>query len=303
MLAIKYRKIFFSLSIILSILSIVFIIIFGLKPGVDFTGGSIIEVNYLEAKPDKVQIEETFINLGLSNVLVRESGENGYAIRLSNITEEQKNNIETAINFENSYPLEEKIFNTVGPTLGKELTVKAIIAIFLVLIAIIFYIAYVFRSVSRPVSSWKYGFTTIIALFHDILITVGFFALAGFLWGTEIDTLFVTALLVILGYSVNDSIIILDRVRENLNQLDEKQRPNKFVEIVGRSLTETMSRSIITTLTTIISLTTLFLVGPETTRDFSLALIVGILSGAYSSIFLVAPILVNFKERQDKKVK
>jgi preprotein translocase subunit SecF len=276
---------------------------FGLRPSIDFTGGSLLEIQYPVEQPMQSDIEARLVGQGFQSASVRASGENGYFIKLPTIDNETKNDLETVLTFEETYPLEEVQFITVGPSLGQELATKSSIALLLVIIATVFYVAYVFRTVSRPVSSWKYGFVTIIALVHDVVITLGFFALLGQMRGTEVDALFVTALLVILGYSVNDSIVVLDRVRENLEKIPEKQRKQNFTEIVGRSLRESMARSINTSLTTLLALIALFIFGGQTTHDFSLALIVGVIAGAYSSIFIAAPLLVTFFEKWPQKEK
>ena len=171
----------------------------------------------------------------------------------------------------------------------------------LVLAAIILYIAFAFRRVSRPVSSWFYGFFAIVALFHDIFIPLGVFSLLGHFKGVEIDTLFVTAILTVLGFSVHDTIVVFDRIRENLNLSRAKE---SFEEIVGKSLTQTITRSINTSLTVLIVLVAVFFLGAESTKYFSLALIIGIIAGTYSSIFIASPLLVtwnNFREKRASK--
>jgi preprotein translocase subunit SecF len=173
----------------------------------------------------------------------------------------------------------------------------------MVLLVIVLYVAYVFRKVTKPVSSWKYGFATIIALAHDITVTLGVFALLGATMGTEIDTLFVTALLVILGYSVNDSIVVLDRVRENLAAQEEQERGHQFVATVGRSISETLGRSFNTSFTTLLALLALAVFGAEATRTFAIVLLVGIGFGTYSSICIASAILVSFFEAQKKQAR
>lgn len=296
---IKHRKIFYLLSIALVLISFVLLFVFGLKPSIDFTGGSMIEVSYNQEIPNQEQVEEIIFDSGYKSAVIRHSGENGYFIKLPTVTNVEKNDLVSKLG--SSDNISEKQFTTVGPTLGKELTTKASVALILVIFAIVAYVAYVFRAVSKPVSSWKYGLVAIIALIHDVLITLGFFALIGVLLGVEIDTLFVTALLVILGYSVNDSIVVLDRVRENLQAVSLKIRKKDFAEIVGKSLRETIARSINTSITTLLALAALYMIGGEVTRNFSLALIVGVIAGAYSSIFLAAPLLVTFKNTQKEK--
>lgn len=303
MFAIIHKKIFYIISIALTVIAIAATVLFGLKFGIDFTGGSALEISFPDGRPSQIEVENTVSQFNLGSVSVRASGDNSYLIKITTIDDATKKNIENAISKNGEIKIVEEKFITVGPTLGKELTSKAIIAVILVLLAITLYVAYVFRSVSTPVSSWKYGFSTIVALIHDIILTVGFFALAGKFAGIEVDTLFVTAILVVLGYSVNDSIVVLDRVRERLQETKEEQRASQFKELVGKSLRETVARSLNTTITTLLSLVALYIWGGEATKTFALALIVGITAGAYSSIFISAQLLVTFFERGKLKLK
>lgn len=293
---VKYKNIFFTISALLVAASIVLLFVPGLKFGIDFTGGSLLEIHYTDEKPVQSEVENvvgTFDEAG--NIVVRETGETGYIIKTKTIDNQVKEEIKSALSFDGTYSLEEDRFNTVGPTLGNELKTKAVVALLVLLVAIIIFIAFAFRQVSKPVSSWKYGLIAVIALAHDVLITIGVFVLMGISQGLEVDTLFVTALLVILGYSINDTIIILDRVRENLSNAKDSDRENKFEEIVDRSLKETITRSINTSITTLLALGALFFIGGEATKAFSLALIVGVIAGSYSSVFLAAPLLTVFK--------
>jgi preprotein translocase subunit SecF len=189
-------------------------------------------------------------------------------------------------------------FNSVGPVLGAEAARKAIVSILLVIAAIVLFIAYAFRKVSEPVSSWKYGLTAIIALVHNIIIPIGLFAILGHFKGYEVDTLFVTALLVVLGFSVHDNIVVFDRVRENLHTSGTKK---SFDQVVGDSISQTFTRSVNTSLTTLLALVVLYFVGGAATQHFSLALIVGIAAGTYSSIFIGSPLLVTLQKMQVKK--
>ena len=270
--------------------------VFGLKFGIDFTGGSIMEFTYTEESLDKAGVDVVLNNYDLGEYQLKETGNSGYILKTRTISDDVKNAIQEELSVEGTKPLTIDRFNTVGPTLGDELKTKTVIALVVLSLIIIMFIAYTFRGVSNPVSSWKYGLVAVIALVHDIIIAVGFFALLGYTSGTEINTLFVTALLVILGYSINDTIVILDRVRENLKDKSDNYRENNFTEIVGISLRETISRSINTSFTTLLALLALYFVGAESTKDFALALIVGVVVGAYSSIFIAAPLLVSFKK-------
>ncbi len=185
-----------------------------------------------------------------------------------------------------------------GPILGEEALRKALVSIALVLIGIVLFITLAFRKVSEPVSSWKYGFTAIVALAHDIIIPTGVFSILGHFAGYEVDTLFVTALLVVLGFSVHDTIVVFDRVRENLKHAPAKM---PFMDIVGQSVSQTFTRSINTSLTTLIALVVLYILGGPTISHFVLALIVGIAAGTYSSIFIGSPLLVTLERVQAKK--
>jgi len=190
------------------------------------------------------------------------------------------------LSFGGAENLIQKRFNTIGPAIGEELKQKAYIAMGIVVLAIILFIAFAFRKVSEPVSSWKYGFVAILALMHDIIIPTGVFALLGLFTGAEVDILFVTALLAILGFSVNDTIVVFDRIRENLMLNKERNKNENFAETVGHSLEQTFARSINTSLTTLLVLLTLLFVGGESTKYFALTLVIGVIAGTYSSIFL-----------------
>lgn len=294
---IKHSRKWYGISGVLLVCAVVGLVMFGLKPSIDFTGGSILEVMYTDTVPDKDFVSATVQNAGIENAEIRGTGEAGYIIKSQTIDDTTKNSIVTALAVDEVPPSVER-FNTIGPTLGSELKSKAVVSLLVVIILIVLFIAYTFRSVSKPVSSWKYGFVAIIALVHDIVITLGVFAFTGHYLGMEVDTLFITALLVILGYSINDTIVVLDRVRENLRDKNDDVRKKNFVSIVDTSLQQTFARSINTSLTTLLALAALYLFGAEITRSFSLALLVGILAGTYSSIFLAAPLLVSFFKKK-----
>jgi preprotein translocase subunit SecF len=306
MWVIKNRKIFYSLSVLVIGFSVFAILFWGIRFGIDFTGGSLLEVNYTEVRPDK-EVVEQFIaiadesqNLGLGDFSLRQTGESGYILKTADIDDETKNILME--NFSVGGSVEEVRFNTIGPVLGSELKSKALLAIFAVVLAIVFFIAYAFRHVSRPVSSWKYGFVAILAFLHDVLIPVGLFAVLGQFGGIEVDTLFVVAILVVLGYSINDTIVVFDRIRENLQSYPDKKRDGVFDDVVGKSLKQTFARSINTSLTTLIALLAIYFIGGESTRYFSLALVAGVVAGTYSSIFFAAPMLVTLHKIQKKKI-
>lgn len=286
----KYKKIFMILSSLLVLISVFSIFFYKLNLGIDFTGGSVLE---LKTNVSDSDIQNALNGYDLGSVVLRHSDENTVILRTKTLDEETKNNLVSSIGGETTV----ERFNTIGPTLGNELKSKALVALILVLVVIIFFIAYAFRHVSTPVSSWKYGFATIIALFHDVIITVGAFALFGF----EIDALFITALLVVLGYSINDTIVVFDRVRDNLNDLDENKKEKEFENVLNKSFKQTLVRSFNTSFTTLIALFVLYFVGVESIKYFILALIIGIISGTYSSIFLAVPLLSVFNRKKLQK--
>ena len=205
-----------------------------------------------------------------------------------------------ALSLSGSAPLIEKSFTAIGPSIGKELTNKAIAAIIAIVLALLAFITFAFRKVSKPVSSWKYAVIAIVTLVHDMLVPMGVFAYLGFARGAEVDSLFVVALLAILGISINDTIVVFDRVRENLRRREEMNTKEPFDETVGKSLNQTIVRSINTSLTVVFVLLALFFFGPETTKNFALMLTVGMIAGTYSSIFLASPLLVVW-ERYAKR--
>ncbi len=293
MFIIKHRNIFFIISTILVLGSLFSIFSNGLKLGIDFKGGSILEVSYVGERPDVAIVKERIGEEVLGSVLVQPTGEQGFIIRTEGSTEEDRQTLLAALVLpDGSTPTEER-FNAIGPTIGAELRAKAWVAIATVVVAIIFFIAYVFRGVSYPVSSWKYGLIAIVALIHDVVIPTGIFALLGY----EVDSLFVIALLAILGLSINDTIVVFDRVRENLRL----KISSNFGETVGKSLRQTFTRSINTSLTTLAVLLTLYFIGPESTKNFALVLSLGMVFGTYSSIFLASPLLVAVEKWQKEK--
>ncbi len=300
MFIIKYKKIFIGISIALVLLSIISISVLGIKIGIDFKGGSLTEIVYESNKPDQNLINEELAKLDLGSVLVQPAGENGFLIKTRDITEIEHDKMLEVLSFGGASVLKETSFNSIGPSVGSELARKSIISIVLVALAIICFIAYAFRKVSRPVSSWRYGFIAIIALVHDVVISIGVFSLLSYFVGLEMDTLFVVAILTVLGLSVSDTIVIFDRIRENLSEESDLSK-EQFANIVGMSLNQSFVRSIATSLSTILVLIALFFYGPISTKYFSLVLATGIFFGTYSSIFLASPLLVLASNLKTKK--
>lgn len=290
MFILKYKKIFITLSALVVLSSLVCVGMFGLKLGIEFTGGSVVDFT-INPKVEQSVIQERLDANFKEEYSLREEN-SMYTLRTRVLNEEEKVQLLSTISNGALENIKVEKFDTVGPTLGTELRNKAIFALILVLICITIFIAYAFRHVSTPVSSWKYGFITMIALVHDVVIPLGVFAVLGHTLGIEVDSLFLTALLVILGYSINDTIVVFDRIRENLSHVSENKREAEFENIVGSSLSQTFVRSINTTLTTLISASIIFMLTEGNIRYFALTMIIGMASGAYSSLFVASPLLV-----------
>lgn len=279
-----HKYIFLTISGVLVLASFSAIAIWGFKPGIDFTGGSLLEVEFKEQRPEVSEIRKTLKDLDLGNIIIQPTGEKGEILRFKHIDENTHQGILKALP-----GASEKRFDTIGPTIGKELRQRSVLALVLASLAIVLYIAFAFRKISKLVSSWKYGITAIIALLHDVLIPTGVFSALGHFRGVEVDTLFITALLTILGFSVHDTIVVFDRIRENLRKL---KIPEPYEVTVNRSVNDTIARSINTSLTVLLVLLAVMILGGETTKYFVLALILGIIFGTYSSIFVASPLLV-----------
>jgi len=293
MLIVKYRKIFYALSLVLLALSVFAIARYGLNLGTDFIGGTLLEVKYEEGRPELEELNSVVLDLGLGSILIQPTGEQNYTLKLRNISETEKEALFEALTLDGKKTFTQERLSEVGPTLGKELRNKGVVAITLVVLLIILYIAFVFRQVSKHhVKSWKYGVAAIVALTHDIIISAGAMALLGHFSGAEADALFLTALLTILGLSVNDTIVVFDRIRENLH----RHPTVKFEEVVGISLRETYIRSINTTVVIVIVLVSLLVWGPASTYYFALILLIGMMVGTYSSIFIASNILISWEK-------
>ena len=295
---IKHKNILFLISGLVIIPGIISLILFGLKPSIDFTGGSRTGLNLSLSKDETSSLKNYLIQkkIHVEEVIISAQGE--VLIRTSAMEQKEKDKMIGYI--QEKYPkATERSFETVGATIGKETEVKALKAVLLASIAITLYIAFAFRKVSHPIASWKFGVCAIIALLHDILVVVGIFSILGFLFKVEIDALFITALLTVMGFSVHDTIVVFDRIRENLR----KNARLPFEEIVNDSILETMNRSLNTSLTVVLVLFMLLLFGGESTRWFIAALLIGIVSGTYSSIFNASPLLVLWYQIDKRRVK
>ncbi|HAT73498.1 MAG TPA: protein translocase subunit SecF [Candidatus Moranbacteria bacterium] len=290
----KYAYVF---SGVLTVMCIASLFVWGLKLGIDFTGGTLMEVQFENNLPSNSEIEENLKNLNLKSLSLQATGNNTILLRY--VPEDDKTNQEVLKILKEKYPQSKDLrTDYANSTISEELKSKSLWSIFWAVAGIMAYIAWAFRKVSRPVPSWKYGMGAIIALVHDILITAGVFSVLGHFYGIEIGIPFVAALLTILGFSVHDTIVVYDRTRENLLRSSSKET---FPEVVNRSLNETLVRSINTSMTVIITLLAIYIFGGESIKYFSLALLVGVTFGTYSSIFIASALLVTSYKLQIKK--
>ncbi len=289
MIIITYKKLFISFSIFLVALSFLLVNTYGIKKGIDFTGGSVIDITYTADVKELTQ--DMFESEDIS---VYKTGDKTYRFLSSKTYEEISPVITSIANPDKKNDFQFTQVNTVGPTLGAEMTKKAIIALIVVVLAILAFIAFSFREVSLPVESWKYGVIAMVTLIHDIIVPTGVYAILSHTYGAEIDTLFIIALLTIIGISISDKIVVFDRIRENLKLSGKK---DTFDEVVGKSLSQTFTRSINTSVTVILALLALFFFGPVMTKWFTLTLIIGMFVGTYSSIFVASPLLTMWNSK------
>lgn len=300
MFIVKNRKIFIAISSFLVVASLVLLSVFGLKLGIDFKGGALTEVRYA-TRPAAEALMPALDALAIGEVHVQSTGEDGYIVKTRELTQDERQSLMGALSEKGASPITATTYSSIGPSVGKELTRKAIILIILVSLMIVTFIAYAFRGVSQQIASWKYGVIAIVTLLHDVIIPVGIFTVLSRVYGAEVDTLFVVAILTVLGLSVSDTIVVFDRIRENLNKHQTERKEVSFADTVGKSLSQVYTRSINTSLTIIVVLLALFFFGPESTRYFALMLTAGMFFGTYSSIFLASPLLVTWEKYTNKK--
>jgi len=292
---IQYRKIYLSIAASFVILSWIAILVFGLKPGIDLSGGTEWQITFQNSNVSSQQVENTLALNGLNEFTVLNFGGGTFLIRSNQINAANHQKYFNALK-DKLGDLREDNFSNIGPAVSKELAHKAFIAILLVLLGISLYIAYAFRKVSRPVSSWKYGMATLVSLVHDVSVTTGFLAILGKWRGVLIDTNSIVALLVVMGFSVHDTIVVFDRIRENLYKRRGKQINLK--EVIEYSVKETFRRSVNTSFTLILVLVALLIFGPFSLFYFVLTMLVGTFFGTYSSIFIASPLLyLKYKEQ------
>ncbi len=292
----KYKRIYYVVSLILIVGSLLSLGTFGLNLGIEFTGGSIMEIEYEEARPSTEELRMSLSELQFGEMVIQPAGENGFIIRMSDISQEEYEVLTGHL-----VGATENRFESIGPAIGDELKNKALVSILLASLAIIIYIAITFSGASgKTVKSWQYGvIATGIGFLHDVLIVLGAFSIYGHFYDVQLTIPIAVALLTVLGYSINDTVVIFDRVRENV----PKNPGFSFSGIVDKSLNETIGRSINTSLTTLFVLGAIFFYGGETLKWFILAMIMGISLGTYSSLFLAGPLLVSWSNSSRKAIK
>lgn len=288
----KFKYWFFGISLVVILPGLFSLARWGLNLSIDFTGGTLLEIQ--NERLDVSAVRNIFAKNGVEVSTVQKTANGTYLFRTRNIDLTKKNQIENNIQAKFG-PIVEERYETVGPVIGSEQAKNALYSVALASLAIILYIAYAFREIPKPYSSWKFGVTAVVALVHDVFVVVGIFSLLGHFMGVEVDSLFVTALLTVIGFSVHDTIVVYDRIRENLRKTAGKE---SFTQVVNESILQTLGRSLSTSLTVLFTLLALILFGGETIRWFVVALFVGVFSGTYSSIFNAAPLLVIWEEKR-----
>lgn len=289
---VAHRNIWFIFGGAIVLVSLLAILIFGLKFGIDFTGGSLLEV-HVGTPTTTENVRSKMEAAGYPNLAIQSTSEMGFIVRTGHLSEEEHQallaTLETAVG-----SIEEVRFDSIGPVIGEELRQTALMGVVITLLLIGLYVAWAYRKVSESVASWTYAVLTILTAFHDVLVTVGVFAILGHFYGWEIGSAFIAAILTILGYSINDTVVVFDRTRENLL----KGVRDRFEDTVELSIQQTLTRSLNTSITTLLALLSIFLLGGESTKPFALALMIGIVVGTYSSIFLASPALVVWELRK-----
>jgi preprotein translocase subunit SecF len=293
---IKYYKLWFVVSGLLLVAGIGSLVVFGLNMGIDFKGGTLTQIQFTQNNPSASEIKDALSANGFTDATIQSAGEKSVIIRTGTQEKEQHDQLMKVLSDKFGTVTEEQ-FNSIGPVIGKELRSQALFQLVLVSLGIVLYIAYAFRKVSKPVSSWLFGWAAIIALLHDLFIVLGAFSLLGHFKGVEIDSLFVTALLTVLGFSVHDTIVVFDRIRENLRL----RVGQNLTEIINNSINQTLVRSINTSLTVVFVLVALLFFGGDTIKNFVMALLIGIIAGTYSSIFIASPLLIVWNNWQNHK--
>lgn len=287
---------YFALSLLVIVPGVISLVLFGFKPSIEFTGGSQITLSHV-SKQNETSIVQEFAKQHVK-IQSENLSQSTLTVKTAPLDQKVHANILSAIKQKLPGVTEEE-FATVGPTIGQETTRNAFAGVAVASLLIVLYIAWSFRGVRKPANSFQFGVTAIVALLHDALVLLGIFSILGHFFNVEIDSLFVTAVLTVIGFSVHDTIVVFDRVRENLH----KMPLSPFADVVNASIIQTLGRSLNTSLTVILVLFALLLFGGDSTKWFVVALLIGVTSGTYSSIFNAAPLLVLWNEWNEKRKK
>lgn len=288
------RYFFFAFSLLIIIPGLILVALEGLPLAIDFTGGSILEVRFEGTSPAPADVVQVYAEQGIKDALVQTTSTGTIQIKSSFLDEKVSSDIQDALRTRFGELIVEK-YDSVGPSIGEQVTKRATLVVAIAALAVVFYIAFTFRGLEH---AFRYGIIAIIAMIHDVAIVISITALGGRFWGWQVDSLFLTALLTVIGFSVQDKIVVFDRIRENSNVY----RRLPFEVLANHSVVQTLQRSINTQLMTVeFMLLALALFGGVTLREFAVILLIGLLSGTYSSIFIAAPILVVWENREWRK--
>ncbi|MFA7714747.1 MAG: protein translocase subunit SecF [Candidatus Paceibacterota bacterium] len=296
----KYKNFFLVFSLLVIISCIALMIIWPLKPSIEFTGGSVLEIKYQDNRPATQEVQDKIKDLGLGDVVIQQVEDKGLVLRMQSTSEEVEGIHQKVIEkLKETGNFEEQSFEAIGPVVGRELYQKTVLLVIVSLTAMLLYIAFAFRNVPGPVSPWIYGLASFLMLVHDVVVPLGVFSILGKFYGVQVTIPIITALLTVVGYAINNVIVVYDRTRENL----QRTRNINFAEIANLSINQTLSRQINTSLAVLFPLFAMYFISGVALKYFSLALILGIITGTYSSIFLATPILVawlNFRNSRQK---
>jgi preprotein translocase subunit SecF len=289
---VKRRYLYFGISLLVIVPGMIALMIWGLPLAIDFKGGSLLDIRFESGiVPPPADVTALYAANGFSDSIVQTSGNNGLVIRSLDMSDATRNQLVSEMEKRFGGPITVQRFETVGPSVGQEVATRAAGAVGLAALGILLYITYAFRGVSH---AFRYGISAIIAMLHDVAVVIGVEAILAHFLGWEIDSLFLTALLTVIGFSVHDTIVVFDRIRENANVY----RRLPYETVVNHSIVQTLVRSINTQLTVMLTLLALALFGGITIRHFVVILLVGVFSGTYSSIFNASPILVVWENRE-----
>lgn len=291
---IKKRNVWLGTAVVYTLVALAALGLWGLKFGIEYTGGSLLEVEYSGSVPAITTLSDHLKSVGIADAEIKPADERGMLFRFRDVNEDMHQKIFVQLKKDDAN-LTEKAFESIGPVIGEELKSKSIWALVVALIMICLYISFVFRKVSHPVASWKYGVVALVTLFHDVPFVLGLFAILGKFGGVEVTSSFIPAVLTVIGFSVHDTIVVFDRIRENL-----MKTRGAFDDIVNASINQTIVRSINTSLTVLLVLAAIFFFGGESLKYFALALFAGIGIGTYSSIFIASPLLVVWHHAKKK---